>query len=66
MEITKATIDLCRNARNGVSWYCYDWQGNRTPGKETLTEAGYCGACAIAEAPAWSGEAPSFLRYEED
>jgi len=54
---------LCVNAFAGMSrWYCYDFGGKRTPGKETLI-GGKCSICILSET---DGELPSFMRNEDD
>jgi hypothetical protein len=55
---------LCINARNLNAWYCFDFNGKRTPGKEALSAAGRCEACEKSTPP--YEEEPSWLRNDED
>jgi hypothetical protein len=59
----KTVTELCKNAYAGPNrWFCFDYNGNRTPGKEKLV-LGTCEICRKAES---GGELPSFLRNDDE
>lgn len=41
---------MCKNAKTAAAWYCYFYGQRPTAGKETVSAAGECEACAKVSA----------------